>query len=71
MFLEEFQKNWRHCERGLLKRIKGQKTPWVSKELLYVRNECDYHHRKARSINSAFHWDMYEKLCNYSNRENR
>ena len=33
-----------------LKRVKGQKTPWVSKELLDARNKRDYHHRKARSI---------------------
>ena len=54
-----------------LKRVKGQKTPWVSKELLDARNERDCHHRKARSINSAYHWDMYKKLRNYANRENR
>lgn len=54
-----------------LKRFIGQKSPGSIEGFLDVRNGRDYHHRKARSSNSAYHWNMYRKLRNSAYRENR
>ena len=53
------------------KRVKGHKTPWVTNKLLEIRRDRDYHLRKARASSSPYHWNMYKKLRNYSNHEDR
>ena len=50
---------------------KGFKTPWVNGNLLQIRRDRDFHHRKARKTNSKYSWGMYRKLRNYANREER
>ena len=53
------------------KRVKGHKTPWVTNKLLEICRDRDYHLRKARASSSPYHWNMYKKLRNYSNHEDR
>ena len=51
--------------------VKGQWTPWITNKPIEIRRDSDYHHRKARISGSRYHWNMYKKLRNYANREER
>ena len=51
------------------RRVRGTKNPWVTTKLLEIRRDKDYHYKKAQ--NSAYHWNMYKKLRNYSNWEEK
>ena len=53
------------------KRAKGTNNPWVSTKLIMIRRDRDYHYKKARIQNNAYHWNMYKKLRNYSNWEEK
>ena len=52
-------------------RRKGHQTPWVTSKLTEIRRDRDYHHKKARKSTSKYHWDMYKKLKNLANREDK
>lgn len=43
----------------------------MNSNLLQIRRDRDFHHRKARKTNSKYSWGMYRKLRNYANREER
>ena len=53
------------------KRVKGKQSPWITKKLLEIRRDRDYHKKKARILNSKYNWQMYRKLKNCANREER
>ena len=53
------------------KRVKGKQSPWLTNKLLELRRDRDYHRRKARFSNSKYHWQMYRKLRNFTNREEK
>jgi hypothetical protein len=53
------------------KRLKGFSSPWVTENLISIRQDRDYFHRKARRSNGKYHWNMYRKLRNYANREEK
>ena len=53
------------------KRVKGTKTPWMTPKLTEIKRDRDYHHKKARTSNSTYHWNMYKKLRNLSSREEK
>ena len=46
------------------KRIKGNRTPWITTDLLDLRRDRDYHLNKAHNSNSKYHGPMYRKLKN-------
>ena len=47
------------------KRLKGFSSPWMTGNLISIRQDRDYFHRKARRSNGKYHWNMYRKLRNY------
>ena len=53
------------------KRLKGFSSPWVTENLISIRQDRDYFHRKAQRSNGKYHWNMYRKLRNYANREEK
>ena len=52
-------------------RRKGHQTPWVTSKLTEIRRDRDYHHKTARKSTSKYHWDMYKKMRNLANREDK
>ena len=46
------------------KGIKGNRTPWITTDLLELRRDRGYHLKKAHNSNSKYHWSMYRKLKN-------
>ena len=52
-------------------RRRGHQTPWVTSKLTEIRHDRDHHHKKARKSMSKYHWDMYKKLRNLANREDK
>ena len=40
-------------------------------QLAEMKRDEDYHFRKTRSSNSTYHWEMYRKLRNYTNHEEK
>lgn len=46
-------------------------NPWVTTKLIEIRRDRDYYYKKARAQNSVYHWNMYKKLRNYSNSEEK
>ena len=54
------------------KRVKGKQTPWLTNKLLEIRRDRDYHWKQAqKSNNSQYHWQMYRKLRNFANSEEK
>ena len=53
------------------KRVKGKQSPWIKKKLLEIRHDRDYHRKKAQISNSKYNWQMYRKLTNCANGEER
>ena len=53
------------------KRAKGNRSPWVTEKLSDIRCDRDYHLKKAHIIKTKYHWNMYRKLCNHANAEER
>ena len=53
------------------KRVKANQSPWISPKLLEVRHDRDYHRKKAQNSSSQYHWQMYRKLRNYANHEEK
>ena len=53
------------------KRLKGFSSPWVTENLISIRQDRDYFHRKARRSNGKYHWNRYRKLRNYAIREEK
>ena len=51
--------------------MKGTTTPRVTSKLTEIKRHRDYHHKKARTLNSSYHWKMYKKLRNLANREEK
>ena len=54
----------------MFKRVKGFKNPWINQDLIDLRRDRDYHHKKAIG-NNKYHWSMYRKLRNKANSEER
>ena len=50
-------------------RIKGAKTPSMTSDLKNAMRDRDFHHAKAIKTNSKCHWEMYEKMKNFVNKE--
>lgn len=55
----------------MFKRVKGFKNPWINQDLIDLRKDRYYHHKKAINGNNKYHWSMYRKLRNKANSEER
>ena len=52
--------------------MKGKQTLWLTNKLLKIRRDRDYHWKQAqKSNNSQYHWQMYRKLRNCANSEEK
>lgn len=52
-------------------RAKGTKNPLVTNEVIEIRRDRNYHHKKAKTSGSPYHWSLYRKLRNCANRKKR
>ena len=53
------------------KHVKGKQSPCITAKLLEIRRDRDYHWEKAHASSSNYHWEMYRKLRNCANSEEK
>ena len=45
-------------------RVRGQKIPWLTREVKQLMNERDHFHNLALRTNNELHWSSYKRLRN-------
>ena len=52
------------CKYFLLQSVRGQKVPWLTREVKQLMNERDHFHDLALRTNNELHWSSYKRLRN-------